>query len=68
MLSIPNNAYGFNIGSDIARLLKGVSIAIVHSWKIEDDIKFLENVAQKRGGDIKVFSNVESAKNWLGTL
>ena len=67
-LSIPNNAYGFNLGSDLAHLLKGVSIAIVHTWKVEDDIRFFEKVAQKRGGNIKVFSDVESAKSWLGNF
>ena len=67
-LSIPSDAYGFNLGSDVAHLLKGVSIAIVHSWKVEDDIKFFEKVAQKRGGNVKVFSDVESAKSWLGNF
>jgi len=67
-LSFPSNAYGFNLGSDVAHLLKGVNIAIVHSWKVEDDIKFFEKVAQKRGVNMKVFSNVESAKNWLKTF
>ncbi len=65
VLSIPSNAYGFNLGSDVAHLLKGVNIAIVHSWKVEDDIRFFEKVAQKRGGNVKVFSDVESAKGWL---
>lgn len=68
VLSIPNNAYGFNLGSDVAHLFKGISIAIVHTWKLEDDIRFFEKVAQKRGGNVKVFSDVESAKSWLGTL
>ena len=67
-LSFPNNAYGFNLGSDVAHLLKGVSIAIVHSWKVEDEIRFFEKVAQKRGGNMKVFSDVESAKSWLGNF
>ena len=65
-LSFPKNAYGFNLGSDVAHLLKGVSIAIVHTWKVEDDIRFFEKVAQKRGVNMKVFSDVESARNWLG--
>jgi hypothetical protein len=66
--SFPDNAFGFNLGSDVAHLLKGVNIALVHSHEVRDDIKFLEKVAQKRGGNIKVFSNVESAKSWLSNF
>ena len=68
VLSVPNNAYGFNLGSDVAHLLKGVCIAVVHTEKVEDDIKFFEKVAQKRGGNMKVFSDVKSAKSWLETF
>jgi len=67
-LSFPADAYGFNLGSDVAHLLKGVSIAIVYSHEVRDDIKFFEKVAQKRGGNMKVFSNVESAKSWLSNF
>lgn len=63
--SFPGDALGFNLGSDVAHLLKGVKIAIVHSGDVEEEVKFFEKVAQIRGGTMRVFAEACSARAWL---
>ena len=64
-VSFPKSVYGFNLGSDVAHMLKGVNIALVHSAEVRDDVLFFETVIQKRGGNLKVFPDAEAAKAWL---
>lgn len=34
-LSFPKDAYAFNLGSDVAHILRGIKIAIVYSQKVK---------------------------------
>lgn len=46
----PAGVAAFNLGSDVAHLLKGMNIALVHSGKVKNNIELFKKVTQARGG------------------
>ena len=55
----------FNLGSDVAHLLKGLNIAMVYSAETKDDLSFFAKAARVRGGNMEVFQNEELARKWI---
>ena len=53
----------FFIGEKIARVLRGIRLAVV--WPLKDIDGFAERVATNRGGRIIVTSDLEHARQWL---
>ena len=53
------------LGSDVALILKGMNIAIIHSRVIKNDMEFFEKVTQVRGGNLRIFENPYLALHWL---
>ena len=63
--SLPSNVDAFNLGSDVAHLLKNMNLAIVRSSEIKDDTVLLEKSARIRGANMRVFDNTEAARKWI---
>jgi len=53
----------FFIGEKIARVLRGIRMAVV--WPLKDIDGFTERVATNRGGRMIVTSDLEHARQWL---
>jgi hypothetical protein len=65
--TLPNMIDIFMMGKDLTSSpnLLGFKIAITGEELILPNLKFFSNVAHNRGLNVEVFSEINSAKNWL---
>ena len=54
----------YDLGKEIAKHHLQIAVVETHNAS-DDDVNFLETVAQNRGGPIHFFDDEESAKRWL---
>ncbi len=63
--SVPEYVDIFNLGTLIAQLLKGHSIALIYSPEFREDYCLFEKSANARGCNIKLFEDKKPALEWL---
>jgi hypothetical protein len=56
----------YEYGSMLAKHFKGIQVAIVVQKSLRDPTQFGETVALNRGAKVRVFTDLEAAKSWLG--
>lgn len=61
----PSQIEAFNFGADVAMQLFGMSIALIIPSTPLDNLEFFKEVANIRGGDVRVFQSPEEATRWL---
>ena len=66
--SVPNEVDVFNLGSISVQRLKEFNLALIYPPKLKEYYKLFEKTANRRGGNIKLFKNKDSAQNWLRSL
>lgn len=66
--SVPNDVDVFNLGSISVQRLKVFNLALIYPPKLKEYYKLFEKTANRRGGNIKLFKNKDSAQNWLRSL
>jgi len=63
--SYPSTLPIFEFGSQIARSLMGVKMAIAITPETRGESAFFETVTQNRGGIVRVFDTLDAALAWL---
>ncbi len=68
ILSFPGTVDVFNLGSQVSHLLKGIHIATIVRKELMEDYNMYLHTIKKRGGNIRLFDNKDSAVKWLNDL
>jgi hypothetical protein len=63
--SLPSTMPAFLFGSELARMMGPMKVAVVGTPKLNNEIRFIETVARNRGAQLRVFGSAEAAFTWL---
>ncbi len=62
---LPSITITYNFGSELVSKVMHMKFAIVMQPELREELEFLVNVIQNRGGQVQLFDSEEAALDWL---